>query len=109
MPEQAPRPLFDVPLGSDIGLVVPVPRMTLAEQGDAAVAKILAAKPSKFTVGAHSDGKGVVASTSYDRKWSNGWGATAYAKAWWNDASVTPGRTSGAMIGAEGSYEFRPK
>lgn len=103
------QPIFDVaPIGQDVPTSpAPTPRMTLREQGEAEVAKVIATKPSRFTVGAYTDGKGVVASSTYSRKWSNGWGATAYAKAWWNDTSVTPGHTSsGAVIGAEGSYEF---
>lgn len=85
------------------------PRMTLAEQGEAEVAKVLAEKPHSFTVGAYSDGKAVNAETTVSYHWSNGWGLTAYAKAWWNDASVTPGRTSGAQVGGQGKYQFGRK
>lgn len=70
------------------------------------LATVKAEKPSAFTVGLHTDGQGVVATATYDRTWKNGWGATAYAKAWWNDASVTPVRSSGVAAGAEGRYEF---
>lgn len=101
------RPIFDVvlPANQDV-IAAPTPRMTLAEQGEAEVTKILTTKPQKFTVSGFTDGKGAVGKLTYSRKWSNGWGATAYAKAWWNDASVTPERGTGVAVGAEGSYQF---
>lgn len=45
-------------------------------------------KAQAFTVGGTFDGKKVSGGVTYDRKWSNGWGITAYAKAFWNDQSV---------------------
>lgn len=61
---------------------------SLTEQ---ALAKVRAEKPQQFTVGGAltADGR-VSAVTTYDRKWSNGWGATAYLRAWWDDLPVTP-------------------
>lgn len=45
--------------------------------------------PSKFTVGGYiKDGK-IVGGVTYDRKLSNGWGLTAFARAWWDDLPVT--------------------
>lgn len=103
------RQVFDVnalPAHQDV-IAQPVPRMTLAEQGDAEVAKIVASKPSSFTVGAHTNGRGVTGTLTVDRKWSNGWGATAYARAWWHDTSVTPGGpASGVSAGIEGHRTF---
>lgn len=46
-------------------------------------------KPQAFTVGGHFDGKTVTGGVTYARTWANGWGATAYAKAWWSDQPVT--------------------
>lgn len=65
-----------------------------------------AAKPNQFTVGGHyQDGK-IIGGAQYNRTWKNGWGATAYARAWWDDKAVTPQAKSGAVIGAEGVYKF---
>lgn len=47
-------------------------------------------KPQQFTVGGYLAADGTItAAVTYDRKWSNGWGATAYIHAWWNDLNVT--------------------
>jgi len=97
---------FDVSKIVPVQDVIAVPQPRLTFDSDAEVARILKEKPNKFTVSGFTDGKGGLAKASYNRKWSNGWGATAYAKAWWNDASVTPERSSGVAVGGEGSYEF---
>jgi hypothetical protein len=74
------------------------------------VAKVQAEKPSSFTVGAFVDGRTVGGQLSFDRKWSNGWGLTAYARAWWNDAAVipvaTPAPKGGFSAGADASFKF---
>lgn len=82
----------------------PPPRMTF--DADAEVARVLKEKPNKFTVSGFTDGQGGLAKLSFNRTWKNGWGATAYAKAWWNDASVTAERSSGVAVGGEGTYTF---
>lgn len=57
-----------------------------------AIEQVKQRKPSQFTIGgALKDGK-LVGGITYDRTWANGWGATAYAKAWWDDLPVSVGR-----------------
>lgn len=66
-------------------------------------------KPASFTVGAYTDGHKGTVGVTYDRKWWNGWGATAYARAWWTDAQVIPNTPQyGGEVGVEGRYEFEP-
>lgn len=63
---------------------------TLSEQANkAALEQVKAEKPSQFTVGGHYDGKRVVGGLTYDRKLSNLWGISAYARAYWDDLPVT--------------------
>lgn len=62
----------------------------LDQANAAAVAQVTKDKPQQFTIGGGTDGKGAAVAITYDRKWSNGWGATAYARAWWDDLAVTP-------------------
>lgn len=66
--------------------------MSLRDQADkAAIDQVKAEKPEQFTVGAYINAAGQIQGVAtYDRKWSNGWGLTAYAKAYWNDLPVTP-------------------
>lgn len=54
-----------------------------------AVEEVRRTKPSQFTVGGHYDGRRMVGGLTYDRTWKNGWGLTAYARAWWDDEAVT--------------------
>jgi len=61
-------------------------------------------KPSQFTVGGHFDGKTVTGGVSYDRRWQNGWGLTAYMKAYWTNAPVIPQK--GVTAGVEASLKF---
>lgn len=65
---------------------------TLAEQANAAAIKsVRDEKPASFTVGAYVKSNGQVGGgLTVDRTWKNGWGATAYARAWWNDTAVLP-------------------
>jgi len=78
-----------------------------------AIADVRAGKPAAFTVGAYTDGRTVRGELTIDRKWSNGWGLTAYARAWWNDVAVTPVAANpskfGGEVGVEGRYDFPPK
>ena len=64
-------------------------------------------KPSQFTVGGYltRDGR-VVGGVTYDRKLSNLWGLTAYARAYWNDLPVT---THGKSIEGEAGFELKRK
>ncbi|MEY4386600.1 MAG: hypothetical protein RLY20_1883 [Verrucomicrobiota bacterium] len=63
---------------------------TLSEQAhQAAIDAVKAEKPSSFTVGGRYDGKRISGGLTYDRKLSNGYGLTAYARAWWEDATVS--------------------
>lgn len=63
---------------------------SLSEQANkAALDAVKAEKPQQFTVGAQfRDGK-LVGGVTYDRTWKNGWGATAYIRAWYDDLPVT--------------------
>ena len=68
---------------------------SILEQGEAQIAAVAAAKPNAFTVGGTIDATGrVTGGLTYDRHWSNGWGATAFARAWWDDLAVTPRKIS---------------
>jgi len=81
--------------------------VSLKDQANqAAIDQVKAEKPSSFTIGAHYDGQRVDGGISYDRKWSNGFGATAYLKAWWNDQAVLPRDKKGLVVGGEGVYKF---
>ena len=62
----------------------------LRQANEAAIAQVKAEKPQQFTVGGFISGDGITTTITYDRKWSNGWGATAYIRAWWDDLPVTP-------------------
>ena len=84
--------------------------LSIRDQANADIIKqVRAEKTQSFTVGAYAevDGEGrkLEGSISYDRKWSNGFGFTAYAMAWWNDASVTPHK-SGGRVGLDGRIDF---
>lgn len=60
-----------------------------AQANKAALDAVRSEKPQSFTVGAYyRDGK-VEGGLTYDRKLSNLWGLTAYAKAYWHDLPVT--------------------
>lgn len=65
--------------------------MSLLDQANkAALDQVKADKPLQFTVGAYIDADGKLKGVAtYDRTWTNGWGATAYARAWWDDLSIT--------------------
>lgn len=63
---------------------------SLADQAkEAALKDVRAQKPSRFTVGGAvtRDGR-IVGGITYDRKLTNLWGFTAYARAYWNDEPV---------------------
>ena len=80
--------------------------MTDSLKDQANKAALAAVTPQSFTVGGWTDGKYSEGGLTYQRKWSNGWGATAYAKAWWNDAAVIPTDRSGYVIGSELTKKF---
>ncbi len=64
--------------------------MSLRESADRqALEAVKADKAAKFTVGGSvaADGS-IVGGVTYNRTWRNGWGLTAYAKAYWNDQPV---------------------
>lgn len=67
-------------------------------------------KPSSFTVGGLAtrvDGRTrIEGGATYDRKWSNGLGLTAFAKAYWNDQPIVPTDRHGFVIGGELAHEF---
>lgn len=72
----------------------------------AELATVQAETPSSFTVGGTFDGHVATGGISVDRKWSNGWGATAYARAWWNDAPIIPTDKFGYVVGAAVTKKF---
>ena len=85
---------------------------TLREQADkhaTDLAKVKTDAPSKFVVGGRIEGRKVTGGISYDRKFSNGFGATAYVRAWYDDQPLIPTDKFGYVIGGEGSYTFGPK
>jgi len=65
--------------------------------------KVKKEKPSEFVIGGTWDGHTATGKTSYEYSWKNGWGAVAYAKAWYHDASVTPvgQKQFGGEVGGE--------
>ena len=80
---------------------------TLFEQANkAALDQVKAETPSQFTVGGSFDGTNVVGGVTLNRTWKNGWGATAYAKAWWNDSAVIPKDKYGVVVGGEVTKKF---
>ncbi len=80
---------------------------SLSEQADReAIEQIKRDRPSSFTVHVATDGHSGEGGITFDRHWSNGWGATAYLKGWWHDAAVIPRASSGAVIGIEGTKKF---
>jgi len=63
---------------------------SLSEQANkAALAEVKAQKPQSFTVGGSFDGKRLQGGVTYDRRWSNAWGLTAYLAAWYDDLPVS--------------------
>lgn len=78
----------------------------LRQANKAVIEQVKAEKPSKFTVGGTFNGRQAEGGATFNRTWRNGWGATAYARAWWNDAAVTPTDKFGYVIGAEGEKRF---
>lgn len=81
---------------------------SLLEQANkAALASVKAEKPHSFTVGGYYDGKRISGGITYDRKFSNGYGLTAYARAWWEDATVSTHTPKPKIeAGAEFSKKF---
>lgn len=83
----------------------PAPKPSLLDQANAAaIAQVRMDKPQQFTVSGITDGHGASVAITYDRKWSNGWGLTAYARAWWDDLAVTPHPKF--TVGGEGRVQF---
>lgn len=83
---------------------------TILDAGTKATIDVVKAEtPSKFTVGGSFNGRQASGGASYNRTWKNGWGATAYAKAWWNDQAVVPTDRFGYMVGGEFTKEFKER
>jgi hypothetical protein len=79
----------------------------LADQANKAVIdQVKAETPSQFTVGGSFDGHTVTGGVTIDRKWSNGFGATAYIRAWYNDSAVIPRDKHGIVAGGEFTKTF---
>ena len=81
---------------------------SLTDQANrAALAQVKADKPSSFTVGGSFDGKKLQGGVTYDRTWANGWGLTAYARAWWDDLPVSVGsKRPKTSLGVEAVKRF---
>lgn len=60
-----------------------------AQAHKAALETVTAEKPQQFTVGGYYRDGRIEGGITYDRKWANLWGITAYAKAYWHDLPVT--------------------
>lgn len=64
-----------------------------------------AVKPNQLVVGGYyKDGK-LFGGVTYERKWSNGWGVAAFARAWVEGKAVTPQKAS-IEAGAEVTKKF---
>ena len=75
---------------------------TLTDQANRAALKaVQAEKPQSFRVGGVWDGRTVTGGISFDRAWRNGLGLTAYLRAWYNDAPITPQAKTGVVVGFE--------
>lgn len=86
---------------------------SLVDQANrAAIDDVKQRTPNSFTVGGRFDGKRIVGGVSYDRTLANGWGLTAYARAWWDDLPVSVGMKAVAInrpqgeIGVEAVKKF---
>lgn len=67
-----------------------MPNSLLEQANKAALDAVKAEKPQQFTISGYVNDKGeMIAAATYDRKLTNLWGFTAYAKAYWNDLSIT--------------------
>lgn len=82
--------------------------MSLLDQAHkAALDQVKAEKPSSFTVGGSFNGKKLQGGVTFERTWKNGWGATAYALAWWDDLPVSTHTTKPKVsVGGEVSKRF---
>lgn len=79
----------------------------LSDQANkAAIESVKAEKPQSFTVGGWTNGRYAEGGLTYHRKWSNLWGFTAYAKAYWNDAPVIPTDRFGGVVGFDVEKKF---
>lgn len=68
---------------------------------------VRAEKAQSFTVGGTFDGQKVVGGVTYHRTWANGWGATAYLRAWWDDLPVSVSSAKPKMLaGGELTRKF---
>lgn len=82
---------------------------TILDRGNAhatELAKVQAEKPSSFTVGGSFDGHYATGGITYNRSWKNGWGATAYLRAYWNDAPIIPTDRAGYVVGGVVEKKF---
>lgn len=73
---------------------------------DPEIEKVKLELPSQFKVGAYFDGQRASGGATYDRSWKNGFGLTAYAKAYWHDAPVIPTDRFGYVVGVEVTKKF---
>lgn len=90
----------------------PPGRPTLTDQAvqhATELAKVKTDAPARFVVGGRVEGRKVTGGISYERKLTNLWGVTAYARAWYDDAPLIPTDKFGYVIGAEAEYTFKPK
>jgi hypothetical protein len=60
-----------------------------------AIKEVRERTPSQFTVGGYVRNGKLVGGVTYDRAWTNGWGLTAYARAYWDDLPVSVKRPKG--------------
>jgi len=67
----------------------------LESANEQALKEVRARQASQFTVGGYVLNGKLVGGVTYDRTWKNGWGMTAYAKAYWDDLPVSVKRPKG--------------
>ena len=85
--------------------------MSLLDQAKAHVVQDELAKTKNETtnqlrVGATIDDGVVTGGVAFERNWKNGWGAVAYAKAWFNNSPVIPEKKIRAEAGFEVTKKF---
>ena len=79
---------------------------SILDQGKEHAAELAKVKPSAFVVGGTFDGHRVIGGVTYQRSWKNGWGASAYVRAWYDDKPVIPTEKTGVMAGGEMTKTF---
>ena len=87
-----------------------MPETLLQQANKAALDSVKAEKPQSFTVGGVVEMRNGRARAegglTYDRKLTNLWGLTGYARAYWEDKPIIPTDQFGYVIGGELTRKF---